>query len=28
MIGGDMENQDLTPLVSQGKWFSMLEDQA
>lgn len=28
MIGGDMENQDLTPMVSQGKWFSMLEDQA
>ena len=28
MIGGDMENQDLTPLVSQGEWFSMLEDQA
>jgi len=28
MIGGDMENQDLTPMVSQKKWFSMLEDQA
>jgi len=28
MIGGDMENQDLTPMVSQEKWFSMLEDQA
>ena len=28
MIGGDMENQDLTPLVSQEKWFLMLEDQA
>lgn len=28
MIGGDMENQDLTPMVSQGEWFSMLEDQA
>ena len=28
MIGVDMENQDLTPMVSQGKWFSMLEDQA
>ena len=28
MIGGNIENQDLTPLVSQGEWFSMLEDQA
>ena len=25
MIGGDMENQDLTPMVSQGKWFQCLK---